>query len=89
MDSLMKAAENFVEEASTMEDNNFDESLFIDFMKKVPIWEFCCISKQAYLAMSEKEKREKISKYYSDMKNRHVAVGEFQLYSFLFLILFN
>ena len=80
----MKAAENFVEEASTMEDNNFDESLFVDFMKKVPIWEFCCISKQAYLAMSEKEKREKISKYYSDMKNRHVPVGKFSFIYFFY-----
>ena len=79
MESLMKAAENFVEETSNTEEN-FDESLFVDFMKKVPIWEFFCISKQVYLAMSEKEKREKISKYYSDMKNRHVALGEFRLY---------
>ena len=68
MDSLIKAAENF------------DESLFVEFMRKVPIWEFFCISKQVYLAMSEKEKREKISKYYSDMKNRHVPVGKFHLY---------
>ena len=44
MDSLMKAAENFVEETSEPEEN-FDESLFVEFMRKVPIWDFYCISK--------------------------------------------
>ena len=77
----MKAAENFVEKTSSAEEN-FDESLFVEFMKKVPIWEFYCITKQAYLAMSEQEKRERISKYYSDMKIRHIAVGEFHLIFF-------
>ena len=90
MDSLIKAAENFVEETSKPEEN-FDESLFVEFMRKVPIWEFYCISKQMYLAMSEKEKREKISKHYSDMKNRHVPVGKFHLYFvfILFYFIFN
>ena len=37
MDSLMKAAENFVEETSKTEET-FDESLFVEFMRKVPIW---------------------------------------------------
>ena len=81
MDSLMKAAENFVEKTSSAEEN-FDESLFVEFLKKVLIWEFYCITKQAYLAMSEQEKRERISKYYSDMKIRHIAVGEFHLIFF-------
>ena len=80
----MKAAENFVEETSHVEEN-FDESLFVSFMKKVPIWDFFCISKQVYLSMSEKEQREKISKYYSDMKNRHVPTGKFYLYFDFFL----
>ena len=83
----MKAAENFVEETSKTEET-FDESLFVEFMRKVPIWEFFCITKQVYLDMTEKEKREKISKYYSAMKNRHVPEGEFHLYfNFLFLFL--
>ena len=81
----MKAAENFVEETSKSEET-FDESLFVEFMRKVPIWEFFCITKQVYLDMTEKEKRDKISKYYSAMKNRHVPAGEFHLYfNFLFL----
>ena len=76
MDSLMKAAENFVDEAPRSEEN-FDEALFLEFMRKVPIWEFFCISKQVYLNMTEQEKREKISQYYSAMKTRHVPAGEF------------
>ena len=63
----MKAAENF--EQATVEET-FDENLFIEFMKKVAIWDYFAISKQTYLSMSEKEKRERISKYYSDMKSR-------------------
>ena len=63
----MKAAENF--EQATVEET-FDENVFIKFMQKIPIWEFFAISKQTYLSMSEKEKRERISKYYSDMKSR-------------------
>ena len=81
MDSLMKAAENFVETTSIEE--NFDEKTFVDFMKKVSIWDYYCISKQAYLEMSEKEKREKISNYYSDMNSRK-STGEFSFFFFCF-----
>ena len=63
----MKAAENF--EQATVEEA-FDENLFIEFMKKVAIWDYFAITKQTYLAMSEQEKRDKISRYYSDMKSR-------------------
>ena len=79
MDSLIKAAENF-EQTSTVE--NFDEKIFLQFMKKVVIWEF--FTKQAYLAFSEQEKRDKISKYYSDMISRQSSSsGEF---SFTYLV---
>ena len=67
MENLMKAAENF--EQATIEET-FDEILFIEFMKKVAIWDYFAISKQTYFSMSEKEKRERISKDYSDMKSR-------------------
>ena len=76
MDAIMKAAENFVEEAPRVEEN-FDENLFLEYMRKVPIWEFYCISKQVYLKLTEQEKREKISHYYSAMKTRHVPAREF------------
>ena len=64
----MKAAENFEQKTSIEE--SLDEKLFLNFMKKVAIWDYFAITKQTYLAMSEQEKREKISKYYSDMKSR-------------------
>ena len=68
MESLIKAAENFEQKTSVEE--SFSEKLFLEFMKKVCIWDYFAISKQTYLAMSEQEKRDKISKYYSDMKSR-------------------
>ena len=74
MDSLIKAAENFDQKSSVEEP--LDEKLFVQFMKKVAIWEFYGITKQAYLSMSEQEKRDRISKYYFDMKSRQ-NTGEF------------
>ena len=74
MDSLIKAAENFEQKTSIEE--SFDEKLFLKFMKKVAIWDYFAITKQNYLSMSEQEKRDKISKYYSDMKSRQ-STGEF------------
>ena len=74
MDSLMKVAENFEQVENIEED--LDETLFLNFMRKVPIWDFYCISKQEYQKMAEGEKRKKISQYYSSMKSRHVPDGE-------------
>ena len=74
MDSLMKVVENFEQKTSIEE--SIDEKLFIEFMKKVAIWDYFAITKQTYLAMSEQEKRDKISKYYADMKSRQ-STGEF------------
>ena len=68
MENLMKAAENF---EKTSVEEAFDENLFIEFMKKVAIWDYFAISKNDYLTLSEQEKRDKISKYYSDMKSRN------------------
>ena len=70
MDSLIKASQNF-EEVS----NEFDEKVFIEFMKQIRIWDFFGISKDKYLAMPEQEKRVKISQYYSDMRSK--GAGEF------------
>ena len=70
MDSLIKASQNF-EEVS----NEFDEKVFIEFMKQITIWDFFGISKEQYLAILEQEKRVKISQYYSDMRSK--STGEF------------
>ena len=42
MDSLIKASQNF-EQVS----NEFDEKVFIEFMKQITIWDFFGISKRA------------------------------------------
>ena len=65
MDSLLKAAQDFEQVT-----NEFDEKVFLNFMKQITIWDFYNISKEEYLAMSEQEKRLKISNYYSNMKSK-------------------
>ena len=68
MDSLLNATENF-------EQVNFDEKTFLEFMKQVTIWDYFGLSKDKYLALSEPEKKVKISQYYSYMKSE--GGGEF------------
>ena len=70
MDFLLKASENFEQV-----NNDFDEKLFLDFMKQLTIWKYFGLSKDEYLALPEPEKRVKISQYYSDMKTK--GAGEF------------
>ena len=65
MDSLIKAAQDFEQVT-----DEFDEKVFLKFMKQITIWDFYNISKEEYLAMSEQEKRLKISNYYSNMKSK-------------------
>ena len=65
MDSLIKAAEDFEQVT-----DEFDEKVFLNFMKQITIWDFYNISKEEYLAMPEQEKRLKISNYYSNMKSK-------------------
>ena len=67
MDLLLKATENF---------EQFDEKTFLEFMKRVTIWEYFGLSKDSYLALPESEKRVKLCQYYSDMKSKS-AGGEF------------
>ena len=70
MDSLLKASENFEQV-----NNDFNEKAFVEFMKQVTIWDYFGLSKDNYLALTEPEKRVKISQYYSDMKSK--GAGEF------------
>ena len=78
MDSLIKASENF-EQVKNIEET-LNESLFLEFMRKVPIWDFFCIDKEEYLKMTEEEKKQKISHYYSAMQSRRVPDGEFFIF---------
>ena len=63
----MLAAANF--ENVTVEET-LDENVFLEFMKRITIWEYFGITKAHYLTLPEEEKKEKISRYYSDMKSR-------------------
>ena len=65
MDLLLKATENFQQV-----NDDFDEKTFLQFMKQVAIWEYFGLSKDDYLALSETEKRVKISQYYYEMKSK-------------------
>ena len=66
MDSLIKAADNF-QSASA---EKIKQELFVEFVNKMPIWDYYSVSREQYLALSDAEKRERISRYYFDMKSR-------------------
>ena len=53
-------------------------------MDKVAIWDYFAISKAHYLTLSESEKRDKMTKYYLDMKSCN---NTGKMYIFLFFIL--
>ena len=71
----MLAAANF--ESETTVEETFDENLFIEFMKKIPLWDYYAITKAHYLTLPEEEKKDKISRYYSDMKSKRTVVSFF------------
>ena len=64
MDVLLKLSENY------QKDDNFDEKVFLNFMKQVTIWDYFGISKEDYFALPESQKRVKISQYYSEMQTK-------------------
>ena len=65
MDSLIKAADNF--QSTSVEE--IKQELFVEFMNKMPIWDYYGVSREQYLALSDAEKQERIGKYYFDMKS--------------------
>ena len=69
MDLLLKATQNFEQP------DDFDEKTFLEFMKRVAIWDYYGLNKTDYFALPESEKRVKISQYYLDMKSK--GAGEF------------
>ena len=68
MDNLIRAADNFQASAASVEEIKHD--LFVKFMNKIPIWDYYGVCRESYLALHDAEKREKITKYYFDMKSR-------------------
>ena len=59
MENILKAAENF--QVAAVEES-INESLFLEFMNKVAIWDYYSITKAHYLTLGESEKRDKINK---------------------------
>ena len=78
MGKILKAAENF----QTVNETEIDEKLFVEFMNKVAIWDYFAISRNHYSSLPESEKREKIQKYYIDMKSRNNASNGKALFFF-------
>ena len=82
MENFLKAAENF--QVAPVEEN-INESLFLEFMNKVAIRDYFGISKVRYLILAESEKRDKVRKYYLDMKSRNnTSKMDIFLFSFFF-----
>ena len=82
MENILKAAENF--HVASVEES-INESLFLEFMNKVAIWDYFGITKVHSLTLAESEKRDKLTKYYLDMKSCN---NTGKMYIFLFFILF-
>ena len=66
MDNLVKMVDNF----QSVPAEEISQDLFADFMNKIAIWDEYGISRDAYLACPDSDKRDKINKYYFDMKSR-------------------
>ena len=79
MGNILKAVENF--QVAPVEET-ISESLFLEFMNKVPIWDYFAIIKAHYLTLAESEKCDKITKYYLDMKSRNSTGKMYFLFSF-------
>ena len=61
MESLIKATENYQTVAKKEE---IDIDLFNEFMKKLSIWDYHCITREHYLSSSTNEKEDMIKKFY-------------------------
>ena len=79
----MLAAANF--ESETTVEETFDENLFIEFMKKVTIWDYFAITKAHFLTLPEEEKKDKIPRYYLDMKSRKIRGKTFLFFFLIYL----
>ena len=55
MENILKVAENF--QVAAVEES-INESLFLEFMNKVAIWDYYGITKAHYLTLGESEKRD-------------------------------
>ena len=68
MDKLLQAADQHASKITGSEEE-IDQSHFLEFMDKNPVWYFYSMSKDEYLSKSREEKVSLISKYYNEMKS--------------------
>ena len=66
MDKLVKMVDNFQSAPAEV----ISQKIFVNFMNKIAIWDYCGMTRDAYLACSDSDKVYKINKYYFDMKSR-------------------
>ena len=66
MEKLLQAADQHASKTTFSEDE-IDQSQFLEFMGKNPVWCFHSMSKDEYLSKSREEKVSLISKYYNEM----------------------
>lgn len=59
-----------------------DPELSGKFMQQIPIWEYCLISRDSYIAFPNAEREKLICIYYNDMKSR--GSGRFDIILFYF-----
>ena len=78
MDALTKTADNFQPARA----EEIKQELFVEFVNKIAIWDYYGVSREAYLALSDIEKRERISEYYFGMKSRSSGGKTYFLFVF-------
>ena len=66
LDNLISTADNFKSAPA----EEIKQDLFLKFMNKLAIWDYYGVSRDAWLALSDLDKIEKINRYYFDMKSR-------------------
>ena len=68
-------------------EETINESLFLEFINKVAIWDYFDISKAHYLTSAESEKRDKVTKYYLDMKSFN-NTGKMDIFLFFYFLFY-
>ena len=61
MESLIKASE---QNQAVAKEEKINPDLFNEFMKKITVWDYSCISREHYLSLPNHEKQSMIKKYY-------------------------
>ena len=69
MDKLLEVAHLQASQSnSATSAADFDENLFQQFILKIPVWDFHCISRNEYLERSKADKEKLLLKCYNNMQ---------------------